>query len=84
MKFKVGDKVLLLPHRDMLHRYFDSMEVLSNTITTITDIGEDPFFTNIRVDGNDYTWGEDSIVYIPDNIDKDKTSRRDYEVSNRR
>ena len=84
MKYQVGDKVLLLPKRGMINGYSRHMEVLSNTITTITDIGEDPFFTNIRVDGNDYTWGEDSIVYIPDNVDKDKTSRRDYEVSNRR
>ena len=71
MKYQVGDKVLLVPYRDMLYGYSDSMEGLSNTITTITDIKEDIFFEyaiKIYVEDNPYTWGEDSIVYIPDDI----------------
>ena len=71
MKYQVGDKVLLLPKIGMLYGYADDMEVLNNTITTITSIEEGTSFKyaiNIRVESNSYSWGEDSIVYIPDNI----------------
>ena len=71
MKYQIGDKVLLLPCSGMLYGYADDMVVLSNTVTTITDIRESTYLqdaSNIKVESNSYSWGEDSIVYIPDNI----------------
>ena len=71
MKHQIGDKVLLLPHRGMSYGYNASMDSISNTITTITNIkevGYTEYKLQITVEDNYYHWGVDSIVLIPNDI----------------